>query len=117
MDCPAFVFCSLIKYKTMTKMKELMGAKRLTKLEQKKITGGDGNGTGNCTMTYQDASGEWHTESGKCQLAYVGQGIGGSGIYQPYCKTDSFPGPVPLSSNGGVSKCGSHTTLLGMLFS
>lgn len=100
----------------LQKMKELPGVRNLTKAEQKKMTGGEGSAAGSCTMTYQAANGQWITERGNCELAYVGQGIGGSGIYQPYCKTDSFTGPVPLSSNGGVSRCGSQTTFLGMLF-
>jgi hypothetical protein len=99
----------------LQKMKTLPGVKNLTRAEQKMVIGGQ-----SCTMTYQDASGNWRTEKGNCELAYLGQGIGGSGIYQNYCKTDSFPGPVPLSSNGGASRCGSQTgsqtTLLGILF-
>lgn len=99
----------------LQKMKELPGVKSLTKAEQKMVIGGQ-----SCTMTYQLPNGEWKTETGNCELAYVGQGIGGSGIYQSFCKTDSFTGPVPLSSNGGVSRCGSQTgsqtTLFGILF-
>lgn len=88
--------------------------KSLNRNEMKNIMGGK---AGDCSMTYQDSSGNWHTENGSCALAVAGTTISGATIYQPYCSTQSFTGPVSLSSNGGTSRCGSPNTFLGMLFS
>lgn len=79
----------------------------LSRNEMRSITAGSGSGS-SCTMTYKGSDGKWYTETGKCATygttpaLTFGSG-GGWGI--PYCKTASFPNPVQLSSNGGVSKC------------
>ncbi len=81
--------------------------KKLSRNELKHIKGGDGSG-GSCSMTYQNPSGQWITEQGTCQEAYYdiwGPSNPGS-VIVPYCSTKSFTGPVELSSNGGVSRCG-----------
>lgn len=80
--------------------------KTLTKREMKEVKGGaDGDP---CTYTYQDANGGWHTVEGKCATQEVVHNtlLSTSGYYQPFCQTPMSPTPVPLSSNGGVSRCG-----------
>lgn len=88
--------------KTIT---ELQGVTVLSKDSQKKIGGGTAQA---CSMTYQDSQGVWHTEQGTCDEQINGYGPGGVfGLTAtPYCHTASFSGPVALTSNGGVSKCG-----------
>ncbi|MBS1917692.1 MAG: hypothetical protein JST87_15585 [Bacteroidetes bacterium] len=81
----------------------------LTREQLRNVLGGDdGSGGDSCSMTYQDPSGQWHTEQGTCSVATYNVGYGDSGYTQfvPYCSTSSFPNPTQLSSNGGVSKCG-----------
>lgn len=73
----------------------------LSKEEMRKISGGTG-----CSMTYMGSDGQWHTEYGTCQVYGATPAMifgGGEGV--GYCQTASFSGPVPLSSNGGVSRC------------
>lgn len=77
--------------------------KQLSKEEMKMVMGGVAQA---CSMTYQDSSGGWHTEQGSCSIGTY-NGPGGTTFYVPYCSTASFTGPSDLSSNGGVSKCGS----------
>ncbi len=82
----------------------------LSREQMKKVMGGSGSGgsgdnTG-CSMTYQDSSGGWHTEQGSCTVETY-NGPGGTTFFVPYCYTSSFTEPVNLSSNGGVSRCGS----------
>ncbi|MEO6838806.1 MAG: hypothetical protein ABI261_07300 [Ginsengibacter sp.] len=73
--------------------------KGLSKDEMKNVLGG--RLANACSMTYQDSSGGWHTEQGSCSDYIV------YGGYIPFCQTASFSTPVSLSSNGGVSSCGS----------
>lgn len=81
--------------------------KTLSKMEMKGIKGGDADGEA-CSNTYQDANGNWQTEPGVCATHQHVQHsfFATTGYYQPYCKSTHFPSPVPLTSNGGVSKCG-----------
>jgi hypothetical protein len=79
---------------------------KLSRAEMKNIIAGLAKP---CSMTYQDSGGNWHTETGSCDTAHIITSstiFAQTGYYQPYCKTSSFSGPVSLSSNGGVSKCG-----------
>lgn len=80
--------------------------KTLTKREMKELKGGaDGDA---CSYTYQRADGSWQTVQGVCATHEVVHStlLSVSSYYQPYCKTDVTPTPVPLTSNGGVSRCG-----------
>ncbi len=84
---------------------------KLSKYEMKKVIGGLAQG---CSMTYQDSNGGWHTETGSCDTALESYAVGYddlgpiySEVAVPFCHTASFSGPVELSSNGGVSRCGS----------
>jgi len=81
--------------------------KTLSKIEMKSIKGGDADGEA-CSNTYQTSNGEWVTEYGKCATYTHVQNtfFSTSGYHQPFCQTTSFQTPVPLTSNGGVSKCG-----------
>ncbi len=83
----------------------------LSKPEQKEIHGGNMAAPTSCSMTWKDSGGVWHTEQGSCSEKTGPNGFGNT-IHIPYCSTASFTGPVELSSNGGVSKCGpSYVTL------
>lgn len=82
----------------------------LSKNDQKQIRGGVAQ---SCTMTYQDSSGGWHTETGSCYTSITSYASGYDAlgpiytvVSTPFCHTASFSGPVPLSSNDGVSRCG-----------
>jgi hypothetical protein len=86
-------------------LKTIAGLQNVTVLSrdaQKKVQGAGGS----CTMTYQDANGKWQIEQGSCAVATQLTGPGGTTYNVPYCKTASFSGPVTLSSNGGISRCG-----------
>jgi hypothetical protein len=85
----------------------------LSKADMRNVMGGKTA----CSITYQDSSGGWHTDQGSCSVAVSGTTPSGATIYSPYCATTLFPNPVTLSSNGGVSKCGSPYTFLSQLFS
>jgi hypothetical protein len=84
---------------------ELGATEILTREQMKMVGAGSGSGyclTGTCTL-YDSNSGV--TYSGSCQSASLNLG---PGIYstQCFCYTSiSQMGPVPLSSNGGVSRC------------
>lgn len=85
----------------MEKFKSL--GRVLSKDEQRKIMGATGDP---CSMTWQDPNGGWHTETGTCAVygtTWATEFGGGVGI--GYCQTASFSKPVPLSSNGGRSRC------------
>jgi hypothetical protein len=79
------------------------GLSLLTRQQMKKLKAGVGDA---CSVTYQNASGTWVTESGVCKIKFEGGNMLTPGVAIPYCSTTSFSGPVTLSSNGGVSKCG-----------
>lgn len=87
--------------------------KKLDRKEMKSLKGGvAAEPPRGCSMTYQNANGQWITEQGQCSVNYTwmptpfGQGSG-SFIITPFCQTASFSQPVTLSSNGGVSACAS----------
>lgn len=71
----------------------------------KKIMGGK---AGDCSMTYKDSNGVYHTEYGSCQSS-LSMMPGGTYVSTPYCETASFSGPTALASNGGTSRCGAPT--------
>ncbi len=75
----------------------------LSKAEQKMILGGF---TDACSMTYKDSNGNWVTEYGKCDSVVAMGALPDMTLITPFCHTASFSGPVALTSNGGVSRCG-----------
>ncbi|RFM26960.1 hypothetical protein DXN05_17290 [Deminuibacter soli] len=69
----------------------------------KQVSGGSSGGgcsSGPCTLTIQGSNGSWATWSGSCSST----AILGTDFFQCYCETGL--GPVNVTSNGGVSRCG-----------
>lgn len=78
--------------------------KQLTRAELKQLKGAVAQ---SCSMVYLNSNGQWQTESGSCDQQCVGSPLTPTSIYcTPFCHTQSYSGPVPLTSNGGVSQCG-----------
>ena len=81
----------------------------LSKEAQKKIKGGK-----NCSYSWQDDSGKWHTEYGSCAKDYESVSHYESGSFgalfaivtaPSYCHTQHHTHASPLTSNGGASRC------------
>lgn len=77
----------------------------LTREQLKKVMGGssDGSGvglckSGTCSLAVQGSDGGWVTREGTCKYA-MPLDVGGT----CYCETGL--GMVPVTSNGGVSRC------------
>src|SRR5699024_10439363 len=87
----------------------LSNAEVLTREQLKKVFGGmtSGSGpftsckTGSCTLSIQGSGGGWITRNGTC--AYDVGKIGPFPDITCYCETGL--GDVPITSNGGESRC------------
>lgn len=77
--------------------------KKLERHEMKNLKGGLYDEGGGCSMTYQNSGGQWVTESGGCDVSCIGLW---EQVCTPFCHTSTFTSPTPVSSNGGVSRCG-----------
>lgn len=89
------------------KLKALeLGAKEvLSRAQLKNVLGGSGSGSGgsaqcfgnSCTVTIQGDNGSFITRSGTCRDV--------ASILDPSCYCDTGLGNIPVTSNGGKSKC------------
>lgn len=77
--------------------------KKLSKDEMKNVVGGVEIGDGGlfckdgpCTLAIQGDDGSWTTRSGNCRFDWFGTNS---------CYCDVGLGVVPVTSNGGISRC------------
>lgn len=92
-----------IKFKVRDSQKEEV----LSREELKQVIGGDSFGcsSGPCTLAiYNTGTGQWVNFPGNC--ATTATPIGSIiGAYTT-CYCNAVGGPIPLQSNGGISRCG-----------
>jgi hypothetical protein len=97
--------CTIICWLQTQKMSLVSIKGKLSRAEMKNIMAG--SGLEPCSMTFRDSACTWHTENGVCSTdTFIS--VGYHVVTDHFCKTVSFPHPVALTSNGGVSKCGAR---------
>lgn len=96
--------------KLKLKLQNFTGTEMLTREQLKTVMGGSDNGgsgtkcsTGPCTLTIQGSNGAYTTLNGTCAS-------GNDAGFDPfdlgrYCYCSTSIGHVPVTSNGGVSRC------------
>ncbi len=87
----------------------LEGEQVLTREQLKLVLGGDDGGgacrVSTCSLSIQGDNGAWETRDGSCLVdasSFYGSVLSGN---KPYCYCETGLGDIPVTSNGGVSKC------------